>query len=80
MREVIMPMDDKDFELLMAATKKATEATEVYDPKDNGWEEIVRCKDCKYRSSYVGALGNYCTYVLHCTKDDFYCADGERKE
>ena len=42
--------------------------------------EIVRCKDCKYHSQYVGALGNYCTYVLHCTKDDFYCADGERKD
>ena len=52
------------------------------DPE--GWyapvigEELVRCKDCKYKNKY-----SYCTFYLnfhHLTADMDYCSDAERKE
>lgn len=71
MREVIMPMSDKDFDLLMAATAQA-------DPQDDGWTEIVRCKDCKCRRAN-GEMKGYCPMVLHYTEDNFFCAHGKRR-
>ena len=35
--------------------------------------EVIRCKDCKKRSQH-----HECEYGYH--SDDWYCADGERKE
>lgn len=36
--------------------------------------EIVTCEDCKHRR------GNVCRSFRHLISDDFFCADGERKE
>ena len=36
--------------------------------------EIVTCKDCKYNKNGV------CPNYRHFVDDDFYCADGERRE
>ena len=52
MREVIMPMSDKDFDLLMAATEQA-------DPTDDGWTDIVRCKNCRHRKDIQSPMGHY---------------------
>ncbi len=46
-----------------------------------GYEQVVRCKDCKY--SYEGISGRTCVYgpPVDCiVQDNFYCANGERKE
>ena len=39
--------------------------------------DIVRCNDCRFRND-----NNLCHYVMrrHGLTDDFYCADGERKD
>ena len=40
--------------------------------------EVVRCKDCK---KYIKDFSLDLCSLLHLTKgDDFYCADGERRE
>lgn len=74
MREIIMPMEDKDFDLLAAATAEA-------DPDGAGWTEIVRCAECAHWMTVngVGPTGRYCPIVLHCTDRAFFCADGKRK-
>ena len=36
--------------------------------------EVVRCKDCKYYMTI------HCTCDGCCISDDWYCADGERKD
>ena len=40
-------------------------------------EAVVRCKDCKFRKGW-----NHCRIAFGSTQtpDDWYCADGERKE
>ena len=38
---------------------------------------VVRCKDCKYHGNICP---DYCVNLEQNTNDDFYCADGERKE
>lgn len=47
-------------------------------------EEIVRCKDCKFRQSRVsriinGKECNLCEMVKSYKPADWYCADGERR-
>ena len=38
--------------------------------------ELIRCKDCAiYRNE-----DNYCRWLELYVEDDFYCADGKRKE
>ena len=42
---------------------------------------VVRCKDCKYSWEDIGGLT--CSYgcCVDCiVREDFFCADGERKE
>lgn len=36
---------------------------------------VVRCKDCKHIQS-----DGWCKYHRHSEKEEWYCADGERKE
>lgn len=36
--------------------------------------EVVRCKDCKHYMTI------HCTCDGCCISDDWYCADGERKD
>ena len=46
-----------------------------------GAVRLVRCKDCKF--SYEDLTGRFCSYgpcVDCCVRDDFFCADGERRE
>lgn len=43
--------------------------------------DVVRCKECRHGYDSVG--GRHCAYgvCVDCVvDDDFYCADGERKE
>lgn len=40
-----------------------------------GMTEVVRCKDCEY-----GDVMKYCPVVGKWVYDDFYCAEGERKD
>lgn len=40
-------------------------------------EPLVRCNDCKYHGNI---WPEYCVNLEQNTNDDFYCADGERKE
>ena len=44
--------------------------------------EVVRCKDCYWRSDVTGECTNIESICWRngCTRDDFYCADGERKK
>lgn len=50
--------------------------------------EIIRCKDCKHRPTYPEAYGaeingKWCYWceLIHSWKpDDWFCADGERRE
>lgn len=44
--------------------------------------ELVRCKDCYWRSDVTGECTNIESICWRngCTRDDFYCADGERKK
>ena len=38
---------------------------------------VVRCKNCKHRFEEI----DYCPMIdLHIKDDDWYCADGERRE
>ena len=44
--------------------------------KDVEFAKVIRCKDCAiYRNE-----DNYCRWLELYVEDDFYCADGKRKE
>ena len=57
----------------------------VDEPNERTWDgsrkvfetrELVRCKDCKHNS-----VGNWCNaHMEHYPDDEWFCADGERKE
>lgn len=45
--------------------------------------EVIRCKDCKYWMTEVSNSEKtmcYCPFVDRYTVNDWYCADGERKD
>ena len=48
--------------------------------------EVVRCKDCAYyvplgdAYEYKGKKAMHCILRASCTGDNYYCADGMRKE
>ena len=48
--------------------------------------EVVRCKDCAYYAplgdayEYKGKKAMHCILRASCTGDNYYCADGMRKE
>lgn len=72
----------KYFHFVVRTIKKGT-AIEVEDVSEADFEEVVRCKDCKYHYRQYGD-GNYA--VVNCTRFKrnrsltWYCADGERKD
>lgn len=39
--------------------------------------EVVRCKDCKYYDHFNGCMS---WHDVNSNNDNWYCADGERKE
>ena len=41
--------------------------------------EVVRCKDCKHHED-AGPGMVYCPDVGCCVREDFFCADGERRD
>lgn len=44
-------------------------------------EEVVRCKDCKYLNDRDDNILRWCKRLIcGCVKDNFFCADGERRE
>lgn len=44
-------------------------------------EPVVRCKDCQWFDKDGDMYDGYCDkHGLALVKDDFYCADGERKD
>lgn len=54
------------------------------DPADVRGEiigNLVRCKDCKYKQkSYVADRKWWCNRLEKHCEDDWFCANGERKE
>lgn len=48
--------------------------------------QVVRCKDCAYYAplgdayEYKGKKAMHCILRASCTGDNYYCADGMRKE
>lgn len=51
---------------------RANEIIDVFDSLPSAdVQEVVRCKDCKYRKS-----SEFC----ECREPNFYCADGERMD
>jgi hypothetical protein len=49
--------------------------------KKRGLQELVRCKDCKHREESVSPSWEAWCNRLHCgCDDDWFCADGERKD
>ena len=45
-----------------------------------GYEAVVRCKDCKHSWEDIGGLCCSHGVCVDCTvPEDFFCADGERK-
>ena len=52
--------------------------------EDLGYVQVVRCKDCKFRDKEIvpdGAWEGYVFCKKDCAghKDDWFCADGERR-
>ena len=45
---------------------------------DNDVEPVIRCKDCE--NSDIYKYGRYCECYGHYVEDDFFCANGERKD
>jgi hypothetical protein len=39
---------------------------------------VVRCRDCKHSGSFK--YGRFCENIEQYVDDDFFCADGERKD
>lgn len=72
----------KYFYFRLYPTKKGT-AVEIEDASDADVVEIIRCRDCKYwgMSWQPDCAPNYryCANVDGKRKDDFYCADAERR-
>jgi len=43
-------------------------------------QELVRCGECKYSIAAVFGSGRYCGLHRKTRADDWFCADGERRE
>lgn len=41
---------------------------------------VVRCKDCMYRVTDTATNARWCIWNSHISNDDYFCADGKRKE
>ena len=71
-----------DKETLLTALKQDSERyRKAYaNGYDTGYEkrddELVRCKDCKHWEKSTG----HCPYNSIFTADDWFCADGERRD
>ena len=56
-----------------------------YPKQEQDLVEVVRCKDCKWwkrEENQVGEIGEDYFCAFDCNKsyrDDFFCADGERR-
>ena len=64
----------KTWNYVCSINLKDIDCAEIKKPKDCPLEEIVTCKDCKYNDEdtcYIDGL-EVC--------DDYFCANGKRKE
>ena len=59
----------------------------IIEARDGAWGangickgELVRCKDCQWYDKDPDMYDAYCDKNGIAIEDDFYCADGERKE
>lgn len=58
----------------------------IWEDSDDGYvstrkQELVRCKDCKFKQdSSVAGRTWWCNRLEKHCDDDWFCADGERKE
>ena len=43
-----------------------------------GFVRVVRCKDCEHYQD--GRFGKYCRHAHLCIDENWYCADGQRKD
>jgi hypothetical protein len=53
--------------------------------KDYDFVPVVRCKDCahwekSFECWFKGSKHYHCCQLDTCTDENFYCADGERRE
>lgn len=51
-----------------------------YDRRMTTVQELVRCNDCKHRETYECPVHVGCSVDGYDEPDDWFCADGERKE
>ena len=64
--------------------KASTDEQAEFCRRYSNMQELVRCKDCKHRDKEIvpdGAWEGYVFCKKDCAghKDDWFCADGERK-
>ena len=84
----------KTFNLTVSYNGNAETWDEIRNDAENGkinnvfigtkeFVSVVRCKDCKYWKREVGEVdGDFCCAFDYnqSYREDFYCADGERKK
>ena len=52
----------------------------VADTIGNMPDAVVRCRDCKYSMEAVFGSGRYCGLHKKSRAEEWFCADGERKD
>lgn len=59
----------------------------IYDKIPERYTELIRCKDCKYWSTYGGMFKDiderqwhHCPHIGIDTEEYFFCSEAERKE
>lgn len=62
------------FHFVLKSVNKGT-AVEVEDVSGADFEEVVRCRDCKYADSY-----NRCEWVRWINQPSDYCSRGEKRK
>jgi hypothetical protein len=73
-----IPQTCSDCDLCRGHICKITGTDIIANPKGNcPLIEIVTCKDCKYNTNMICDIYGI---ELCCCEDDYYCADGERRE
>ena len=58
------------------------DADVIRDYEDADYDRLIRCKDCKHRKEACVKTGNdsYCEIMLCFHNDNWFCADGVKKE
>ena len=76
-------------EYIIPIGEEAKEFDEMFIGVIRKQSELIRCKDCKYMSNEIDQRDGSDVFICNFNRwrrmegkhrDDFYCADGERKE